>query len=289
MNALGSGVLDLRGRSLAWSILGEPTGAPVVAVHGSPDSRVIWQLLDEPARKHDICLIAPDRPGFGDSDPCHGRSVLDWVGDLDHLLERLDVARYGLLAISGGGAYAAATAWTHRQRVTGLGLFSVIGPLDHPGATTGMSRPVRLTYGMARRAPWLLRRFVGVLARDALKNPDRAASRIVRTRPLEDREVLARPEVRRVLLANLSCQFRHPDTVVHEFRLAVRPWGFPLEEIRVPTTIWQGGRDDVHTPAMAQHLAAAFSGADLVLEPDYATFTFLDHLDPILETIARWT
>ena len=100
--------------------------------------------------------------------------------------------------------------------------------------------------------------------------------------------VLARPEVRAVLLANLPNQFRDPDTVVHELRLAVRPWGFTLDQIRVPVTIWQGGRDDVHTPAMARHLAAAIPDAELVLEPDYATFNFLDHLDPIMRTIASW-
>jgi len=42
---------------------------------------------------------------------------------------------------------------------------------------------------------------------------------------------------------------------VHEFRLAVKPLGFPISEIKVPTHIWQGGRDGVHTPAMAQYLA----------------------------------
>ena len=75
---------------------------------------------------------------------------------------------------------------------------------------------------------------------------------------------------------------------MNEFRLAVRPWGFPLDAITVPTAIWQGGRDDVHTPAMAEHLAREIPGASLALEPTFATFTFLDHLDPILTTLADW-
>ena len=63
---------------------------------------------------------------------------------------------------------------------------------------------------------------------------------------------------------------------------------FPLEEITVPTHIWQGGRDDVHTPAMAHQLATTIPGAELTLEPTYSTFTFLDHLDPIVATLAAW-
>jgi pimeloyl-ACP methyl ester carboxylesterase len=248
---------------------------------------MIWMLCDEAARRHGVRIIAVDRPGFGGSDPRPGRSVLDWAADVEQVADQLHLGRFGVVAISGGGAYAAATAWKHPDRVTVLGLFSVIGPLDRPGALAGTNRPVRLAYGMARRTPWLLRQFVRLLARDATRNPERAISRIERTRPPEDRAVVARPEVRRVLLANLPNQFRDPDTVVHEFRLAVRPWGFPLADIVVPTHLWQGERDDVHTPAMAQFLARAIPGAELSLEPTFATFTYLDHLDPIFEVLAR--
>src|SRR5262245_19125469 len=124
-------------------------------------------------------------------------------------------------------------------RISALGLFSVIGPLDHPGATDGTNRPVRMTYWLARYAPSALRPLVTLLAHNAPRNPERAARQVERTRPPEDRAVLARPEVREVLLANLPNQFRDPDTVLHEFRLAVQPWPFPLDEIRGPTRIWQ--------------------------------------------------
>jgi pimeloyl-ACP methyl ester carboxylesterase len=91
-----------------------------------------------------------------------------------------------------------------------------------------------------------------------------------------------------VLLENLPNQFRDPDTVLHEFRLAVQPWPFPLGEIRVATHIWQGGRDDVRTPAMAEYLAAHIPGAELTFEPAYSTFSFLDHLDPIAAQLVAW-
>lgn len=61
---------------------------------------------------------------------------------------------------------------------------------------------------------------------------------------------MQRPDVYRVLLDNFPEQFRDPATIVHEFRLAVRPWGFPLEEITTPTYLWRGEADTVHPPAM---------------------------------------
>jgi pimeloyl-ACP methyl ester carboxylesterase len=276
------------GRVVGWANYGDPDGSPVIAAHGSPDSRVIWRLLDACARRHGVRIIAIDRPGFGISDAQPGRTVLDWPADVIAVADHLGVDTFPLVAISGGAAYAAATAWKHPDRVTGLGLFSVIGPLDQPDTLRGANRSVRSTYWMARRAPWLLRPIATAMARGARRNPERTASQVERTRPEEDRVVIARPKVRAVLMDNLPNQFRNPATVLHEFRLAVQPWGFPLEEITVPTHIWQGGRDDVHTPAMAHQLATTIPGAELTLEPAYSTFTFLDHLDPIVATLAAW-
>jgi pimeloyl-ACP methyl ester carboxylesterase len=276
------------GRVVGWATYGDPDGLPAIAVHGSPDSRVIWRLLDTAARAHNVRIIAIDRPGFGISDVQPNRTVLDWPADAIAVADHLKIDRFPIIAISGGAAYAAATAWKHPDRVSGLGLFSVIGPLDHPHATEGANRPVRSTYAMARHTPWLLRVIVTAMARGARRNPERTATQVERTRPPEDRVVLARPEVRAVLMDNLPNQFRDPATVLHEFRLAVKPWGFPLAEITVPTHIWQGGRDDVHTPAMGRYLAANIPGAELTFEPTYSTFTFLDHLDPIVATVAAW-
>ena len=48
----------------------------------------------------------------------------------------------------------------------------------------------------------------------------------------------------------------------------VRPWGFDLATVRVPTLLLQGERDRIVPPAHARHLAQAIPGAELRLEPD---------------------
>ena len=70
-----------------------------------------------------------------------------------------------------------------------------------------------------------------------------------------------------------------------EMANAARPWGFDLEDVTVPTTIWQGGLDDVHTPAMGRYLAEHLPDTDLVFEPGYATFNFIDDFDTILTVL----
>ena len=215
--------------------------------------------------------------------------MLGWVDDLRQLVEQLEIDRFPVVAISGGGEYACAAAWRMDERVSGLGLFSVIGPLDHKGAMVGMNRRVKSVYVMARFVPFLLRPLARSMVRTAQRDPAKAFARLVASRPPEDRGVLERPVVRALLLANLRGQFHDADSIVREFRIAVQPWPVPLAEIRVPTHVWQGGRDDVHTPAMAEHLTAAIPQATLTLRPDFATFSFLDDLGPILRTLANWS
>ncbi len=281
------GTLELEdGRRLGWTTYGAPDGRPVVCAHGSPDSRVIWLLADDAALRAGVRIIAPDRPGFGLSDPAPGRSILDWVGDHDTLTDHLGLSQYALLAISGGSPYASAVAWSHPDRVTRLGLLSVISPLSAPGVLAGTSPLVRLTFEIARRAPLLLRPLAAAMVTLAQRWPDLAEKQLIASRPPADRAVIERPETLAVLRANLPNQFKDPLSIAHEMRLAATDWGFPLSAITVPTTIWQGGLDDVHTPAMARYLQTAIPNAELDYRPDHATFDFLDDLDAILTIIA---
>jgi pimeloyl-ACP methyl ester carboxylesterase len=235
-----------------------------------------------------VRLVCPDRPGFGLSEPRPGRAVLDWPADVKALADLLGLERFAVVAISGGGEYGCACAWKLPERVSGLALFSVIGPLDGADATDGMSRPVRLTYATARRAPGVARLAARSMVRAAKRHPEKAFERLARTRPVEDREVIQRPSVREALLANLPEQFCDATSIVHELHLAGQPWPVPLGELTMPVHIFQGGRDDVHTPGMARALAAAIPHAALTMRDEFATFNFLDDLDPLLEVLAGW-
>jgi pimeloyl-ACP methyl ester carboxylesterase len=124
-----------------------------------------------------------------------------------------------------------------------------------------------------------------LMATLTLKNPDKAAERLTAMRPPADREIIRRTEVMAVLRKNLPNQFKDPSSMATEMRNAARPWGFDLDQIKIPATIWQGGLDDVHTPAMGRYLADQLPNAELVYEPDYATFNFIDNFDTILDTL----
>ena len=98
--------------------------------HGLPGSHVQASLLDKHARRAGVRLIAPDRPGFGGSPPAPDRTILSWTHDVQQLADHLGLARFGVLGISCGGAYALACAHELGERLHYTGLIAGMGPMD---------------------------------------------------------------------------------------------------------------------------------------------------------------
>ena len=57
-----------------------------------------------------LCIVAPDRPGIGDSAYHAGRRLLDWPPVLMELAAHLGWDRFHVFGVSGGGPYALAAA-----------------------------------------------------------------------------------------------------------------------------------------------------------------------------------
>ncbi len=74
-------------RRLAFAEYGDPDGAPVFLFHGLPGSRLSWGLLPDNPFPSGMRIIAPDRPGYGKSDPKPGRTQLDWANDVAELAD----------------------------------------------------------------------------------------------------------------------------------------------------------------------------------------------------------
>jgi pimeloyl-ACP methyl ester carboxylesterase len=143
------------GRRLAYAEYGDPDGEPVFLFHGLPGSRLSWGLLPGAPIPTGLRIIAPDRPGYGGSDPKPGRSLLDWADDVAQLADTLNISEFDIVGVSGGGPGALACAWKMPDRLTTVGIVSSPAPTDAPGVFEGMSRTNRFFVKLAWRMPWL--------------------------------------------------------------------------------------------------------------------------------------
>jgi pimeloyl-ACP methyl ester carboxylesterase len=100
-----------------------------------------------------------------------------------------------------------------------------------------------------------MRGLFGVMGFIAKRWPEKVAGGNSKVMPASDREVLADKELTATLSTEMHESYRQGARgVVQEAILFTKPWGFRLEEIRVPVLLWHGS-EDLNAPlAMAKEM-----------------------------------
>src|SRR5262245_23425504 len=110
------------GRRMSYRDVGDAAAIPVVALHGTPGSRLKFVLTEAAAHSLGLRLVTPDRWGYGRSDAPSGPALADYARDVQELTERLGIDSFAVLGVSGGGPFAAAVAAGLGRRVSALAL-----------------------------------------------------------------------------------------------------------------------------------------------------------------------
>lgn len=267
------------GRRLAYAQFGDPDGAPLFACHGFPGSRLEGALLHRAAVDTGFRLITPDRPGFGESDPRPGRTLLDWPSDLAALADHLGFARFHLLGISGGGPYALSCAAQLPGRLTAVGLIAPLGPLAEPPLLKIMHQPARTILAAASRVPPVADAlFRYVLCPTYRRRPERLLRLQRRLSPGADARTLAGPEVEAAISRVMREAVRHgPEGLLEDIRVYVSRWGFELTGISLPVMLWHGLEDTVVPPQHSRRLALDLPGACAKFLPGEGHFSLPLH------------
>jgi pimeloyl-ACP methyl ester carboxylesterase len=244
------------GRKLGYAEFGDPDGTPVIALHGTPGSRLMFALADEAARERNLRLIAPDRPGYGLSDAKDFPTLHDASEDIVGLADFLQLKKFALIGVSGGGPFAVAVAESSPDRVTLLALISPVGPIADAGEKINISPWHRHLFDELAHSPLACGSFFWGLKALLAVAPDVAYAGLKHHASETDRELLEQREVRAALYEAIR-EGLHPgvDGAVQDLQLYCRPWGLALDKIDVPSLIWQGSDDPIVPPEAAYYLA----------------------------------
>ncbi|MGA7458249.1 MAG: alpha/beta hydrolase [Methyloceanibacter sp.] len=244
------------GRRIGYAEYGDPQGASVLAIHGTPGSRFMFALTDKAASERSLRIFAPERAGYGLSDFRRQDGLARAADDLRWFADAVGLRRFALIGVSGGGPYAVAAAAAMAERVALLALISPVGPIAECQSKIRMSKLHRLIFTkIGRSRPsgaaffWSLRHIVRYA-------PDLAYRGLMQRVAPTDRSVLLRGEVK----ANLQTALREglrPGIAGarQDLRLLCAPWGLKLEEIDAPSIVWQGSDDTIVPPGAAYQLA----------------------------------
>ena len=256
------------GRRLDLRVSGPAGGFPLVFHHGTPGAATPYRVLERAAYARGLRLVTTSRPGYGDSTPQPGRSVVDVVADTAAVLAAIGAGRCLIAGWSGGGPHALACG----ARLGATAAVLVIAGIAPYGAAgldymAGMGYDNIVEISTALKGEHQLRPYL-LDQREQLKDATDAdlVASLDTVLPDVDRAVLT-GEFGEDDAANFREALRTGVEGWLEDDIAItRPWGFGLEEISVPVMIWQGSADLMVPFSHGQWLASQLPGASAHLE-----------------------
>lgn len=253
------------------------SGPPVLLLHGLGGNWQSW-LCNIPALARDLRVIAPDLPGFGDSErPAAAIGIgayADWAAEL---LDELDVPRACVVGNSMGGQIAAELAIRHGDRVARLVL------VDAAGISSEALRNQRATM-LLQRADRLLafwsERVVGAGSRLTMRR--RARRALLRLWFADPRDV---PTALVIELAKGSgrAAFREALAGVTSHVMRER-----LHLISAPTLILWGAGDRITPARDADAFHRSIAGSRVVVWPRTGHLAMIERAAELNELVAEF-
>ncbi len=273
-------------RLLAYAEYGDPQGKPVVLFHGTPGSRLFHHPDESVALSLGARIIVPDRPGFGLSDFKARRTLMEWPDDVLQLADALNMDRFAVAGMSGGGPYVIACALRIPHRLTRAALISSMAPLSAPAAMEGMAWRNRLLFNLSRNSQMFARLSWWIMSAAFRQNPQRFFRFEAGLSSQSERQLMSRPDIESRLIRDYAEAFRTGiDGVAWETILLAHPWDLRLEDIAIETHLWHGEQDARAPVAMGRYLASAIPNCRATFLPAEGHDVFYHHWREILSVL----
>lgn len=272
------------GRQLAYIEYGNPNGKPIIMFHGNRNSRLMYEFISDYADKSGLYVVVPDRPGYGLSDfYSRGCSLVDYPSDVMFLADSLGIDRFAVFGYSSGGPFALSCAWKIPERLTAVGIFASVGPLNWE-SSFGIPVALRTLYWFSGRMPWSVRISLEIASFIVKHHLDTYLRIIHSSLSKTDREIYVRLGLRDKLRADRIEGFRQGGrAATYDLSIAGK-WPIPLEEISIRTHLWQGLEDKV-VGAMGSYMAKHISDCEAIFISGVGHYWIFDHLPQMLEKL----
>ncbi|HEX4652801.1 MAG TPA: alpha/beta hydrolase [Candidatus Udaeobacter sp.] len=278
------------GSVVSFGEYGDASGVPVIFCHGWPSSRTMAQLTEEPARELGIRIISPDRPGISGSSLQPNRTLADWPLLLQQLADHLGLGQFRVLAVSGGAPYAYAAAVAMPERVRAIAVVAGAPPIAELSDAHGLLPLYRWMLALYRTRPALLRTMFH-LARPVL-----SVRPPIRFRPLFLKLLMLRPcdaeslrdaaAFEAIFESQRRAWRTSAEGVIADAQIYAQPWGFSVEEVRVPVRLWHGKQDRAFSFELAEEMSKRLPNCEARLIDDAGHYSLpIRHIGAILEDL----
>ncbi|WP_298209298.1 alpha/beta hydrolase [Ferrimicrobium sp.] len=274
------------GRILEYFDSGPTDGAVLIAHHGTPGCGDPNARERQAASQLGVRLIAPSRPGYAGSSRSVGRTIASIAGDVTELLDALEIERCSTYGVSGGGPHALACAALLPDRVNRAASIAGVGPWDQDDLDflAGMGEDNLVEFGAAANDHAELLTLL-TTQRDAMMAAGLSEVPESLSTLLPPVDVTAAKELGNYLVEHFQRALQSGIEGWFDDDLAfTQHWGFDLQSISIPVSIWQGGQDLMVPGAHGRWLDKHIATGELHFEPTEGHLSLPLHKEPAIFT-----
>lgn len=270
------------GRTLAVEETGDPSGRPVLAHMGTPNSRHLYGPNGQDAAAQGLRLICYDRPGYGGSTPNPGRTVADCAADVRAICAELGIERLVTWGISGGGPHVLACAALLPDLVAAAASLASPAPYGAEGLDffDGMGQDNVDDMSLYLADPAAARKKMDKDREDLLATPPEDVATAMESLLTPTDAAALRGDLAEYLTASLHDGMAPGSQGWWDDNCMLRPWGFDLASITVPVLLLHGRQDKFVPFGHGEWLAAHVPGAEARLTDDDGHLTLLKNRVP---------
>ena len=282
------------GRLLEVFDAGPEDGELLIMNHGTPGSGMVYRGWAERCASHRIRLASYSRPGYGGSTRLAGRSIGQCAADVATVADALGADRFYVEGHSGGGAHALACAALLPNRVRAAAIIAGAAPKDAEGLDwwAGNAEENLDEFRAAEVGGESFRRLLENWRDEMLKpsgnDIEESLASLGSLVSATDRAVVTQE-----LSMFNSARRRHSigksiwgwfDDDLSE----LKRWGFEIDSITVPVSIWHGEDDNFVPRSHAEWLMGNVPGATRHMLPGEGHWSIKERrLDEVLHVLTQ--
>jgi pimeloyl-ACP methyl ester carboxylesterase len=268
------------GRKLQIIEAGQPDGIPVLVHNGTPGARLLYEGWVVDAQSRGIRLISYDRPGYGGSTSQPGRKVANAAEDVKAIAQALDIRRLLVWGISGGGPHALACAALLPDLVVAAASLAALAPYPADGLDwfAGMGEDNVSEFGFAFKGREAIQKFVEAASPGMLTADPAALMQAFRTLLCPVDVAVFTEELASYLLKTVQEGIQGKgDGWVDDDLAFTLPWGFKLDQIRIPVLLVHGEQDQMVPVSHGRWLADRIPDVEARFLPEDGHLTLSAH------------
>jgi pimeloyl-ACP methyl ester carboxylesterase len=252
------------GRQVQVATAGPPDGLVLVFHTGTPGGLLEYPPITAAAATNGMRMVMYSRPGYGRSDPLPGRRVADAAADVAAVLDQIGATRFVTAGWSGGGPHALATAAMLADRCAAAATIAGVAPYPAPGLgwLEGMAEENVTEFTTAMRGESALKDMLATVASELVDvTAEAVAAAFGELVSAADRAALSDGFAEYFARSTRAALSTGIAGWLDDDLAFVRDWGFSLDQVTVPVSVWFGDRDAMVPRAHGEWLAAQIAQA----------------------------